>query len=271
LARAENPLIIAGDVGRCTLGFGQLSGKEQLEMTARAIGVFALVLAMASPAMAGPANSVIGGKKLEEDMVHSGGVGYPSMMYEWWNKGKNKMDWGLSGELVYGDWAAAHTNRFIKIGLGVNGILRWNLLSKQKPKVTNDLAILFKPGILISGNRADTFTFGIKGEVGLPLSIDVHERVSVVTGGFLPIVGYINKDLSNSGEVPILIRLGVEIDASENVAPWFFFDLGPGIAFGNGNSDVGFAWRIGAGTAFWGVLGKNKNKSDSAGAEPMAE
>lgn len=240
-------------------------------MTARAIGVFALVLAMASPAMAGPANSVIGGKKLEEDMVHSGGVGYPSMMYEWWNKGKNKMDWGLSGELVYGDWAAAHTNRFIKIGLGINGMLRWNLLSKQKPKVTNDLAILFKPGVLISGNRADTFTFGIKGEVGLPLSIDVHERVSVVTGGFLPIVGYINKDLNNSGEVPILIRLGVEIDANENVAPWFFFDLGPGIAFGNGNSDVGFAWRIGAGTAFWGVLGKNKNKSDSAGAEPMAE
>ena len=75
-------------------------------MTARAIGVFALVLALASPALAGPANSTIGAKKLEEDMVHSGGVGYPSIMYEWWNKGKKKMDWGLSGELVYGDWLA---------------------------------------------------------------------------------------------------------------------------------------------------------------------
>ena len=64
-------------------------------MTARAIGVFALVLAMASPALAGPTNSVIGGKKLEQDMVHSGGVGYPSIMYEWWNKGKGNLDWGL--------------------------------------------------------------------------------------------------------------------------------------------------------------------------------
>ena len=70
-------------------------------MTARAIGVFALVLAMASPALAGPANSTIGAKKLEQDMVHSGGVGAPSVMYEWWNKGKGSMDWGLSGELVY--------------------------------------------------------------------------------------------------------------------------------------------------------------------------
>ncbi len=233
-------------------------------MTARAIGVFALVLAMASPAMAGPANSTIGAKKLEEDMVHSAGVGYPSMLYEWWNKGKGKMDWGLSGELVYGDWLAAHTGRFVKIGLGIDGMLRWNVLSNKKEKVQNDFAILFKPGVLIAGSRFDRFTFGIKGEVGLPFSIDVHERVTVVTGGFLPIGGYIIKDVPNFGEVPILIRLGVEIDASDNVAPWFFFDLGPGIRFGNG-SDVGFAWRIGAGTAFWGVLGKNKNKSDSAG------
>ena len=130
--------------------------------------------------------------------------------------------------------------------------------------------LLIKPGILIAGSRADQFTFGIKGEVGLPFTIDVHERVTVVTGGFLPMGGYFASG-NNSGEIPILIRLGVEIDAAEKVAPWFFFDLGPGIAFGGGGSDVGFAWRLGAGTAFWGVLGKNKNKSDSAAtasAEP---
>ena len=224
-------------------------------MTARAIGVFALVLAMASPALAGPTNSVIGGKKLEQDMVHSGGVGYPSVLYEWWNKGKGNLDWGLDGELVYGDGLAAHTGRFIKIGFGVSGMLRWNFVSNKKPKVQNDFALLVKPGILIAGNRGDTFTFGIKGEIGLPFTIDVHERVTVVTG-----------------EVPILIRLGVEIMANDSVAPWFFFDLGPGIGFGSGGSDVGFAWRLGAGTAFWGVLGKNKNKSDSAAtasAEPV--
>jgi len=231
----------------------------------RAIGVFVLVLAMASPAMAGPANSVIGGKKLEQDMVHSGGVGFPSIIYEWWNRGSGSMDWGLGGQLVYGDWLAAHTNRFIKIGLGIDGILRWNVVSNEKPKVTNDLGIVIKPGILISGNRANSFTFGIKGEIGAPLSIDVHERVSVVTGGFIPIGGYINSDFGNFGEVPILIRLGVEIMANENVAPWFFFDLGPGIRFGSGFSDTSFAWRLGAGTAFWGVMGGRGGKSDAAG------
>ena len=235
-------------------------------MTARAIGVFALVLAMASPALAGPANSVIGAKKLEQDMVHSGGVGYPSIMYEWWNKGKGNMDWGLGGELVYGPWIAADTdlNRFVKIGLGVTGWLRWNFISNKKEKVQNDFALLVKPGILIGGNTGNTFTFGIKGEVGLPFTIDVHERVTVVTGGFIPIGGYINADgVPNFGEIPILIRMGVEIDASEKVAPWFFFDLGPGIKFG-GVKGTGFAWRIGAGTAFWGVLGGKKNKSDSS-------
>jgi hypothetical protein len=249
-------------------------------MTARAIGVFALVLAMASPALAGPENSVIGAKKLEQDMVHSGGVGYPSMTYEWWNKGKKNLDWGLGGDLVYGgSWGAATTNRtnvsgftvrssrFIKIGLGINGILRWHLVEKERPKVTNDVGILFKPGVLIGGNTGDTFTFGIKGEVGVPVSIDVHERVSVVTGGYIPFTYLINSDpINDLGLVPLLVRLGIEIKANENVAPWFYFDLGPGIGFGpgRGGADASFAWRIGAGTAFWGVMGKNKNKSDSA-------
>jgi hypothetical protein len=265
---------MAGHVGRCTLGFGHLTGKEQLEMTARAIGVFALVLAMASPAFAGPANSVIGAKKLEEDMVHSGGVGYPSIMYEWWNKGQGKMDWGLSGELVYGPWLAATApgSRFVKIGLGIDGMLRWNFISNKKPKVQNDFALLVKPGILISGNEGDSFMFAFKTEIGLPFTIDVHERVTVVTGGFLPIGAYFAENIQNFGEVPILIRMGVEIDANENVAPWFFFDLGPGISFGGGSSDAHFSWRIGAGTAFWGVLGKNKDKSDVGGtavSEPV--
>jgi hypothetical protein len=91
-------------------------------------------------------------------------------------------------------------------------------------------------------------------------------------------VTFFISDNNNSGWIPILIRLGVEIKANENVAPWFYFDLGPGIAFGmgsgSGGSNASFAWRIGAGTAFWGVLGKNKNKSDSAAtasSEPAEE
>ncbi len=252
-------------------------------MTARAIGVFALVLAMASPALAGPENSVIGAKKLEQDMVHSGGTGYPSTFYEWWNKGKKKLDWGLSGELVYDDWGAAGAGKTarvfgvrvgggktVRFGFGIDGMLRWNLASKEKPKVTNDTAILVKPGILIGKNwRTSEFLFGVKIEVGAPFTIDVHERVTVVTGGFIPFTIFINKNATNGTWIPLLIRMGVEIKANENIAPWFYFDLGPGIATGQGlsSADASFAWRIGAGTAFWGVLGKNKNKSNVAETE----
>jgi hypothetical protein len=249
-------------------------------MTAKAIGVFALVLAIASPAFAGPKNSTIGAKKLEEDMVHSGGVGYPNMTYEWWNRGKKKLDWGLSGDLVYGgSWGVAASqstrafgvrvrtgSRFINIGLGINGLLRWHLSQKERPKVTNDVGILFKPGVLISQNTGSSFTFGIKTEVGAPVSIDVHERVSVVTGGYIPFTFFFNEG-SNFGIIPLLVRMGVEIKANENVAPWFFFDLGPGINVGEFVSGASFAWRIGAGTTFWGVLGRNKNKSNVAEAE----
>ena len=243
----------------------------------RGLGIFVVVLALASPASAGPANSVIGGKKLEQDMVHSAGTGYPSTFYEWWNKGRKKLDWGLSADLTYADWGAARagqritvggivvartSGRYIRVGLGINGILRWNLASKKRPKVTNDTALLFKPGVLIAGNRFDAFTFGVKGEIGVPVSIDVHERVSVVTGGFIPLTVFIsNQNLPTQVFLPLLIRLGIEINASDHVAPWFFLDLGPGVTFVASNStfagfnDTAFAWRIGFGTAFWGVRG----------------
>lgn len=244
----------------------------------RGIGLFVLVLAISSSASAGPANSVIGGKKLKQDMVHSAGTGYPSTFYEWWNKGSRKLDWALSADLTYADWGAARagqrvdvggvivvrtSGRFIRVGLGINGILRWNLASKKRPRVTNDTAFLFKPGILVSGNRFDAFTFGIKGELGVPVSIDVHKRVSVVTGGFIPLTVFLsNQGIGTQTFLPLLIRMGIEIKASEKVAPWFFFDLGPGITFFASNSvfgrtnDTSFSWRIGFGTAFWGVLGK---------------
>jgi hypothetical protein len=219
--------------------------------------------------MAGPSNSTIGGKKLEQDMVHSAGVGYPSVLYEFWKNGKGNLDWGVAGELVYGDFPAAHTSRFTKIGLGIDGMVRWHLATRAHPKITNHIAILARPAILISSNRADTFTFGISGEALVPVSMDVHERVNVVVGGAFIIKGYINSgDRNNFGEIPLLFRLGVEIKASDNVEPWFYFDLGPGIGFGGGGgADVGFAWRLAFGTAFWGVMGKNKGGSSSGDEE----
>ncbi len=244
-------------------------------MTARAIGVFALVLAVASPAMAGPSNSVIGGKKLEQDMVHNAGTGFPSTFYEWWNQGNNKLDWGLAAELVYGDWGAATTagtrgnSRLVRIGLAIDGILRWNLSNKERPKVTNSVGFLLKPGILFSGNTGSTFTFGFKIEAAAPVSIDVHERVDVIVGGAIPFTYFVNSDFSNVALIPLLIRMGVEIKANDKISPWFFFDLGPGILVGGGSSTTAFAWRIGAGTSFWGVLKKNRTSRPAETTQSM--
>ncbi len=224
----------------------------------KATAVFALVFAMASPALAGPANSTIGGKRLRDDNVHNVAVGYPSLFYEWWNKGPRQLDWALKPALVYGDWPAAYSDsRFIRIGLGLSAPLRWHLATKKRAKTTNDISFRFTPGILLAGNRADTFTFGIKAEAAAPVSLDVHERVSVITGGAIPFAVYIsNRDLGTRGFIPLLFRMGVEIKASDHVSPFFLFELGPGIGVGGGVADVSFAWRIWVGTSFWGVTGK---------------
>ena len=216
----------------------------------------AFVLCMAEPALAGPPSSTIGGKRLHQDNVHNVGVGYPSLFYEWWHRGSGSLDWALKGALVYGDWPTAlNRGRFIRIGFGMSAPLRWHLSTKNRPKVTNDVAFRFTPGILVAGNRADTFTFGIKAELAAPVSIDVHDRVSVVMGGAIPLVLYINSDnVDEFGVIPLLFRMGVEIRASDRVAPFFLFELGPGIVVGSGNADAEFAWRLWVGTSFWGVM-----------------
>lgn len=224
----------------------------------KAVGIFVLALALASPALAGPANSTIGGKRLKDDNVHNVGVGYPSLRHEWWNKGPRQLDWALRAALVYGDWPAAYSRgRFIRVGLGLSAPLRWHLATKKRANATNDVSFRFTPGILLAGNRGDAFTFSIKAEVAAPVSIDVHERVSVVTGGAIPLALYIsNQDIGTRGLIPLLFRMGVEIKASNHASPFFLFELGPGIGVGRGVADVSFAWRIWVGTSFWSVIGK---------------
>jgi len=147
-------------------------------------------------------------------MVHSASAGVPSVEYHYWNKGPRSLDWAVTGELVHNDWPVALTSgRFVKIGLGVTGILRWHLATKERSKVTNDVAILARPGILVAGTRSEQLTLGPRAEIDAPVSIDIHERVSVVTGGYIPFEYNINKNISNGGIVPLLVRLGVEVKA----------------------------------------------------------
>lgn len=239
----------------------------------RATAVFILVLAMSSTAFAGP-QSTIGGKPLKSDTVHNAGVGAPSLFYEWWNNGRGKLDWALGAELVYANWSGAFSD--MAIGLALNAPLRWHIHHKGHAKATTDVGFRFTPGVMVGSgrcrgrragfcfdNRFDPFdrrrraTGGIRAELAIPISIDVHERVSVVTGGTIPLTFMFARDVNPWGIIPLMVRLGVEINASPKVAPFFLLELGPAIGiFGNGFSDVDFAFRVWFGTAFWSVLGK---------------
>ena len=232
----------------------------------RAVAIFVLVLAATSTAYAGP-QSTIGGKRLKSETVHNTGVGWPSLFYEWWNRGSGNLDWALGIELVYGDWSGAYSD--VSVGLAFNAPLRWHLHTGRHARATTDVGLRFTPGAMVGGgerrpNATEPPGFqpdrgvvgGIRAELAAPLSIDVHDRVSVVTGATIPFTVMFAEGGNVWGIIPILIRMGVEINAAPKVAPFFLFELGPGIGIGNGRSDVDFAFRIWVGTSFWSVLGK---------------
>jgi hypothetical protein len=50
--------------------------------------------------------------------------------------------------------------------------------------------------------------------------------------------------------------LGVEVKAGSKAAPFVLMEVGPGIGFGEGGSDVALAARLWAGTSFWSVIKK---------------
>jgi hypothetical protein len=230
----------------------------------RAFAVLLCVLAVSNTAFAGP-QSTIGGKPLKTEIAHNVGVGWPSLFYEWWHNGQGNLDWALGAELVYGDWSAAYSD--IAVGLALNVPLRWHIHQRRHARSTTDVGLRFTPGAMVGGTeeRRDPpppgvqldsrVTGGLRAEIAVPVSIDVHERVSVVTGGTIPLTLMFAKDTNPWGIIPLLVRMGVEINAAPKVAPFFLFELGPGIFVGNGGSDVDFAFRIWVGTSFWSVLG----------------
>jgi len=103
-----------------------------------------LALAVASTAFAGP-QSTIGGRRLDSDMAHQVRTGWPSTSYEWWNKGKGKLDWALGGELVYGPWSGAWDDP--RIAFALYAPLRFHLWENQRPNSKTDLGLRFTPGL----------------------------------------------------------------------------------------------------------------------------
>jgi len=211
-----------------------------------------LVLGMASTALAGP-QSTIGGARLQTDMAHKVASGWPSTAYEWWNKGKKKLDWALGGELVYGPWSGAWDDP--RIAFAVYAPLRFHLWDRTRPNSKTDLGFRVTPGLMVGSAAYKTPTVVSRIELAVPVSVDVNPKLSVVTGAAIPIdLGWV-KRTGFGGVIPLLVRLGVEIKAGNKTAPFVLMEVGPGIGFGQGRSGVDLAARLWAGTTFWSVIG----------------
>lgn len=205
-----------------------------------------LVLALcASTALAGPP-SLLGGKPMPVGTAHLVGVGWPSLFYEWWHSGSP--EWAIGGELVYGDWSAGFSD--VEVGGAVNVAFQWHI-SKVGAA---DIAFRLTPGILIGsmeGGRDDHFVFGMRGEIGFPITIDLTPKVNLITGGAIPLSVLFVEDADDLVVLPILARIGAEVKATPTITPWFLFELGPAMAFGDFASESEFAFRIRVGSAFW--------------------
>ena len=219
----------------------------------RFITTLLLALAVASTAFAGP-QSTIGGARLESDMAHQVKSGWPSTAYEWWNKGKKRLDWALGGEMVYGPWSGAWDDP--RIAFALYAPLRFHLWNRKRPSSKTDLGIRFTPGLMAGSAAVDTPTVVTRAEIAVPVSVDVNPKLSVVTGAAIPIdLGWV-RDVGFVGAIPLLVRLGVEIKAGSKVAPFILMEVGPGFGFGQGSSSTALAARLWAGTTFWSVRGK---------------
>lgn len=222
-------------------------------MDKRFIVTLGMVLGLASSASAGP-QSTIGGARLESEMAHKVTTGWPSTSYEWWNRGKGKLDWALGSELVYGPWSGAWDDP--RIGASIYAPLRFHLWEHQRSQSRTDLGFRFTPGLMAGSAAPSTAMVMVRAELAVPVSVDVHPKVSIVTGGAVPVdLGWVEGS-GFLGAIPLLVRLGVEIKASDKTAPFILMEVGPGIGFGQGASEVTLAARLWGGLTFWSVRGK---------------
>jgi len=172
-------------------------------------------------------------------------VGWPSLFYEWWHAGNP--DWAIGGELVYGDWSGEFSD--VKVGGAVNVPLRWHLNRSGSA----DIAFRLAPGLLLGamegGRNDDRFVFGLRAEAGVPITVDLHPKVNLITGGTVPFSVFFVDGRDDYVVLPILARIGAEVKATNTITPWMLFELGPTMKFGGG-SEVDFGFRVWVGSFF---------------------
>jgi len=195
-------------------------------------------------AFAGPP-SLLGGKPMSSGTAHQVGVGWPSLSYEWWHSGSP--DWAIGGELVYGDWSGAFSD--VQIGGAVNVPLRWYLAKTGGADIGFRLAPGFLLGAIDVGHGDDNFVFGLRGEIAVPITVELDPKVNLITGATIPFSVFFVDGSDDYVVLPILARIGAEVKATETITPWLLFELGPGMAFGD-DTEVDFAFRIWVGSAF---------------------
>lgn len=179
--------------------------------------------------------SVLGGSRLSTNHVHHFGLGWPSVFYEYWMRAR-KIDWAIGGELVYGDYVGQFSD--VDIGFGFHAPIKWNLSNSRNTAVAFRLA----PGLLIAD--AGGTLFGIRSELGLPVSIKVSQDVNIVTGGNIPFALLFPDQGDTLTFIPIFARIGAEFGLSRNIIPSILMELGPVFGFGNGSTDTDFGIRV---------------------------
>ena len=207
--------------------------------------LFLIIVLLSFSSHAGPP-SVLGGKPMDTDTVHNVGLGWPSVFYEWWHSGNP--DWAIGGELVYGDWSGDFTD--VEIGFALNAPFRWQLRNQG----ITDIALRVAPGAIIGSVEAvgsDLLLGGVRADVGLPISVAVDDKFNIITGGTLPLTLIFLESADPYFVVPLMARIGFEVQATETIAPSLLFEAGPAIAIGDFGTEVDFAIRAWFGSIFF--------------------
>ncbi|MEZ4845953.1 MAG: hypothetical protein R2877_03005 [Bdellovibrionota bacterium] len=188
-----------------------------------------------------------GGKRLAVDDAHYAAVGWPSLAYEWWQQGGN-MDWAIGAELVYGDWSGEFSN--VDVGFALNVPMKWQLSQSGRANIAFKLA----PGGMIGGISApgsDVFVAGFRAEMAVPISIDMNERINLLTGVSSPFTLMFVEGADPFVIIPIMPRLGVEFAAADWITPFMLLEIGPVIAVGDFGSEIELGLRASIGSVFF--------------------
>jgi hypothetical protein len=116
------------------------------------------------------------------------------------------------------------------------------------------MALQMKPGILFANadvGWGDHFVFGARAELSLPVTVELTPKVNLITGASIPLSVMIVDGADDFVVLPLLVRLGAEVEATETITPWLLFELGPALSFGGyDGTESEFAFRIWVGSYF---------------------